>query len=204
MAEARLAHTEDEREVTRQSLLDILDAAKDVQKDFDSWTDALPEERKSRPLTTASGEFLVYDSEWMACVWALYHAALIIFYCRIISCCRQILHLNLLPSPSEREVVISTVSLASKACEGVINDIMTSIPFALGEIDKNCNKRTNKAAKAACGYLLTWPLAVVARCPFSTDEQAIFCDKTLRWIASTMGLRLASWAAKMLENFSFF
>ena len=78
--------------------------------------------------------------------------------------------------------------------------LFRSGPYSLGEEDRQGNAIKEPQYRNVFGYLLIWPLAAVARCKFSTDEQAWRASEMLQRIGERLGLNLAFWARDQGES----
>ncbi|KAF3150400.1 hypothetical protein TWF594_009045 [Orbilia oligospora] len=193
----------------RDSDLSTILKAINIQLELDSWIKSLPSDWIAREVPNITDycvrefNFLTtYASQNLACAWALFHSTLIIFYSSLITCCDRILSCDLaLVSEEERSRVETTATMAESNIKNLLSRICKSLPFATGDIDGNGVKLTCLKYKPGCGYLLLWPLTIVANCRYSTTSHIALSTMTLLRIGSAM--KLANWISERPNTICF-
>ncbi|KAH7161102.1 hypothetical protein EDB81DRAFT_783814 [Dactylonectria macrodidyma] len=189
--------------LVKASLLAILNDVIMIQSKLDSLTHSVPESLKPRQLG-GDEDVRVYTSRWTACFWSLQYCSLVLFYTQVAVCCKKLLTFDLSDDRSGKQMANATLTMAESNVESLLHGISSNIPFALGEIDGDGNDQAVPEYKSGCGYLLIWPLSLLGRCVYSTTEQKIVAHRALKIVGSSMGIRLADWAAKRPHPFALF
>ncbi|KAH7126470.1 hypothetical protein B0J13DRAFT_565534 [Dactylonectria estremocensis] len=191
--------------LAKAALLAILNDVIMIQSNLDALTHSVPGSLKPRQLDGVDGvDVRVYSSQWTACFWSIQYCSLVLFYTQVAICCKKLLTFDLSNDRSGKKMAHATLTMAESNVESLLRGISSNIPFALGEIDGDGNKQNVPEYKSGCGYLLIWPLSLLSRCDYSTAEQKLVADGALKTVASSMGIRLADWAAKRPHPFALF
>lgn len=104
-------------------------------------------------------------------------------------------------TPSEMNLVSTAAELSEKSILRLIETICGSIPYSFGKVDEYGNRvLSSDRHKASVLYNLIWPLALVSRCRFSTEDQIQLCGDSLKHIASMYGLNLAYVAGDLVTE----
>ncbi|KAK6336852.1 hypothetical protein TWF718_009640 [Orbilia javanica] len=189
--------------------LSTIVGATDIQFELQSWMESLPNDWISREVPNITKDCItetrflpIYASHNLACAWALFHSTVVIFNSSLINYCDRVLSYDpILITDGERELVKKTATTAEINIRNLLSRICESLPFIVGDIDENGTKPASAKYKSGCGYLLLWPLAVVANCRYSTAAQVCLSTKTLRRIGSSM--KLANWVSQKPNNICF-
>lgn len=185
----------------RASMLSVIDQAMRLQTDLMFWASSLPEAARPRHITTTDDRLLItHSSKWLGSVWSLYLSSLILFYSKVMSCCQVMLDTDCGESPTETDRVSAAAALAKKSIVELVGTICGGIPFLFGEVDENGEPRENPGHKASILYNMIWPLAVIRRCRFSTENQVWMCGESLSCVGETYGLNLAYSADAVLAE----
>ena len=80
------------------------------------------------------------------------------------------------------------ITESSSFCKGMVDDILASIPFCLGDIDSSGRIATRARPRAAGGYGLLFPLGIVSRSPFVSEAQKSGVKAALERIGGQMGI----------------
>jgi hypothetical protein len=78
-----------------------------------------------------------------------------------------------------------------KTVDDMIDDLLASVPFLIGEIDSDGRALPLFAGKVVGGIPLQWSLWVVKTCPFASTERVLLSRKALERMGSVMGFRKA-------------
>lgn len=176
----------------RVSILSTMDHAMRLQVELSSWDSSLPELLRPRSIAVENGcQLITFSCRWIASVWALYQSSLILFYSKVLSCCQTILNHDCYKALAGMDLINNAAVLAEKNIVRLVETICGSVSYLFGEVDEYGNRTASADHKASILYNLIWPLALITRCRFSTEDQIQLCGDRLRQIGSMYGLNLA-------------
>lgn len=176
----------------RASMLSIIDQAMQLQSELVFWDDFLSQAVRPRYITTTDNRLLITHScRWLGSIWCLYLSTLILFHSKVMLCCQLILDTDGGESPVGADRVRTAAALAKKSVVGLVGAICGGIPYLFGDVGEHGEPRENAGHKASILYNMVWPLAIVRRCRFSTEDQVKVCGESLGRIGVLYGLNLA-------------
>ncbi|KAH7176411.1 hypothetical protein EDB81DRAFT_772586 [Dactylonectria macrodidyma] len=176
----------------RRLLLSSMHEAMRIQMDMGAWETSLPAPWKPRRTVGNGGRLLVtYSNRWWGTIWMMYHAVQIIFYHGVLQCCQSLLTLKVDDNGFSRELIQSSMAMAKRNIAQLTKLVCGSIRCLLGEVDANGQALSVPDYKGSICYNLVWPLVLVARSNWSTEDQVQLCKGTLTQIRTMYGINLA-------------
>jgi hypothetical protein len=125
--------------------------------------------------------------QFIACVLALFRSSQVTFYLNILEF-RESLNSTEPPTHNQTNGAMEFLEEHTKC---LLADICSSISSALGEISAKGSFEPVDNCRPAVGYLLLWPMWIVANCWLSTIAQISYCRMALELCRISHGYRLA-------------
>jgi hypothetical protein len=189
---------------SRARLLDLMHEAEDIDYELQKWnatgtpwsvyqdTGDLEGLGTGNPRGTGSYSSAVhiYPDVWIASLWNFYRTGRIALHATQLECA-DFLDITEWSGHEANEGSPSS-KYAKSICviDLMVNEVCSSIPFILGDVDKD-GKLKSSNRKALAGFLLMWPLYIVKNCASSTPEQLAVVKLALQRIGNVMGIRQA-------------
>ena len=131
----------------------------------------------------------IYSSGAMACLWNLHRCTRIFLLQCIQDCIRRQNYLSQLQHP----LLISAEEAEPEDKLSILyNDICSSIPYLLGEIDQQGRLQHLRHGKAVGGFFLLWPLRLLLFRGPTNEAQRTWIKKQLAYIRANMGIHQAT------------
>ena len=131
----------------------------------------------------------IYSSGAMACLWNLHRCTRIFLLQCIQDCIRRQKYLSQLQHP----LLISAEEAEPEDKLSILyNDICSSVPYLLGEIEQQGRLQHLRHGKAVGSFFLLWPLRLLLFRGPTNEAQRTWIKKQLAYIRANMGIHQAT------------
>lgn len=192
-----------------ENVLSVLGSCFEALEDFDSWDlDAESYWKhtfEERSVPAALGEVATkakyYDPK-TACTIILVRSARLVLLLGILEYygrTQVAKNYKIEPGDEDSGARVASVLLLEVSTRSTIDDMLSSVPFAMGDVDTNGNA-ISMAYDGAAALIILQPMRLVTYCPYATNEQRSHVQSILDRLNSTIGVRSAvSWEAQGLS-----
>jgi hypothetical protein len=135
----------------------------------------------------------IYQGPWTTSIWNKHRAARIILHQTFLDVVSPVTtgsDCNMFHSDN-----CDWSAVSRSIIQDMINDILASVPFSLGDIP---TMYTTTSPKSVSGYFLIWSLQVIIRCTFASKEQQNDARSILLRVGRQCGI---SYATIFAQNF---
>lgn len=132
-----------------------------------------------KTVPTPTGFIQLHRDVWIAYEWNYHRTARIILHKQLLNC------LERMDSPGLRATSIGII-------RGLVDEILSTVPQMMGEIDSNGNPLENQSLSRGIGaYFLLWPIRVVKETLIAMPEQREAAQKVFERIRDCTGMKAA-------------
>ena len=132
---------------------------------------------------------------WIAYEWNYYRVGRIIMHEHILQCLDRLHSMFNGDQASLRPVICSFEETSISIIKGLIDEILSTVPQSLGEVDQDGNLLDNlpgtKSVKAIGGYFLLWPIKFTKSTRSATSHQRMAARDVFERIRECTGMKTA-------------
>jgi hypothetical protein len=190
----------------REEILNLIQEAEDIDEAFEQWyKEEVPplwrfwavEEPGNRWRQEISypdshlHPVHAYQNISLATTWNFVRTGRIILHQTVLEFARFLSTVDPLRDVAEFWIQSPLCAKSLRTVDDMIDDLLASVPFLIGEIDSDGRALPLFAGKVVGGIPLQWSLWVVKTCPFASTERVLLSRKALERMGSVMGFRKA-------------